>query len=107
MHVLAYHIDENDLRITYDNKPIQFALCGKEYVNEDPIVLASDEQIIVDDNLVGQEIQIIRLLTNHSDFDFKPGFFYSLAPTGEGIKELGINYNYGRWYKIKVLVKDF
>ncbi len=105
-HVLAYHIDGNDFKITYDGKPIQFTMIEDHYVNNEPITLAIDEQIIEDDNVIGVEPQQIRLLSRRGEFEYKQGFFSSLIPTGVGLKELSISFNYETWYRIKVLVEN-
>jgi len=104
-HVLAYHIDGNDFKITYDGEPIQFTMIEDRYVNNEPITLSIDEQIIEDDNIIGVEPQGIRLLLRRGEFDYKQGFFCSLIPTGVGLKELSISFNYETWYHIKVLVE--
>lgn len=105
-HVLAYHIDGIDFKITYDGKPIQFTLMGDYYTNNEPITLAMGEQIIEDDNIIGVEPQQIRLLSKRGEFEYRPGFFFSLIPTSVGLKELNISFNYETWYHIKVLVEN-
>lgn len=105
-HVLAYHIENGDFSISYDGTPIQFSKSDDHYVSKDPIILAVDEQIIEDDNMVGTSPQAIRLLSRAGEFECKPSFFSILVPRGIGPKELSVSYNYETWYHIEVLVKD-
>jgi len=105
-HVLAYHIEDSNFYISYDGIPIQFRKDEDHYVSKEPIVLAVDEQIIEDDNIIGADPQQIRLLSTAGEFECKPGFFSTLVPRGVGPKQLSLSFNYETWYRIKVLVKD-
>jgi len=75
------------------------------YVSQNPIILQSDEQILVDDNIAVGEPQQIRLLRQAGDWIFREGFFTAYIPKSKGIKELSICHNYGDWYRITIHVE--